>query len=145
MNQHNINISLPNLINICVDEKVGGEICGRLYHCYDEHPVEFSNVIELIREAENLFDHINIPQASTRTRCFQDKEVPPARPVCRPPKAVEPKDILAHTGKLASFVTEVRFRQNSTWQGEVTHMETGERRRFGNTLDYLKMLDQGIK
>ena len=62
-----INISMPNLINICVDEKEHGEISGRIYHCYDKEPMLFNNVVEMLRKIEDLFDRICFPQASTKT------------------------------------------------------------------------------
>ena len=54
-NQLQINISLPNLINICVGQKVEGEISGEIYHCYANEPMRFSNVIEMLKEIENSF------------------------------------------------------------------------------------------
>ena len=58
----------PNLISICVDEIRNGELSGRLYHCYSEEACPFSNVAHLIELAENLFDQIKFPQASTQMR-----------------------------------------------------------------------------
>ena len=140
---YNINISLPNLINICVDEIYEGEIRGRMYHCYDREPVIFSSAVELLMRAEELFDAIRFPQASTRTRQFQEKEaiVNPVRPV----KVVDQRKIILHTGELASFVTGVRFRQGSTWQGDFTRMETGRQCHFSNTLNFLKLLDDYMR
>ena len=66
VSNYKINISAPNLINICVDNNEQKEISGRLYHCYQEEPVLFANVVELIREIESLFDRIAFPQASTK-------------------------------------------------------------------------------
>ena len=137
-----INISMPNLINICVDEKVHGEIRGKLYHCYSKEPVKFDNVISLLTLAEELFDCIRYPQASTKTRCFGE-EVPAARQE-RPEKVVEQLEVIEHQGVLGSFVLCVKFRQNSTWQGEIIWTEKGIRRRFTNTLDFIKLLDGAL-
>ena len=63
----------PNLISICVDEIRNGELSGRLYHCYSEEACPFSNVAHLIELAENLFDQIKFPQASTQMRTFTEK------------------------------------------------------------------------
>ena len=71
--QYKINISAPNLLNICVDQREEGKISGRLYHCYKKEPIVFCDVVELIREAEKLFDAIGFPQASTKTRSFTEK------------------------------------------------------------------------
>ena len=140
--QLNINISLPNLINICVDEVINGEISGRLYHCYSKDPVVFYNIIELLMEAEELFDRLRYPQASTRSRCFMEKER--TAPAPRPEKLQDQKEVIQHRGRRGSFVIGVRFRQNSTWQGEFVTLETGNRRMFSNTLDFLKMIDHEL-
>lgn len=39
-----INLSSPNLISICVDEKKSGEISGRMYHYYQKEPLLFQNI-----------------------------------------------------------------------------------------------------
>ena len=62
--QYRINISAPNLVNVCIDNNENGDISGRMYCCYHEEPVLFSSVIDLIRKMENLFDAISFPQAS---------------------------------------------------------------------------------
>ena len=72
----------PNLISICVDEIRNGELSGRLYHCYSEEACPFSNVAHLIELAENLFDQIKFPQASTQMRTFTDK----SRKTVQPPE-----------------------------------------------------------
>ena len=71
----------PNLISICVDEIRNGELSGRLYHCYSEEACPFSNVAHLIELAENLFDQIKFPQASTQMRTFTEKKI--GRASCR--------------------------------------------------------------
>ena len=140
--QSQINISMPNLINICVDAKNHGEITGKLYHCYTEEPVKFENVIELLTISEDLFDRICYPQASTKSRCFVESA--PAAPAARPQKVTEQIDIICQRGTIGSFVLCVRFRQNSTWQGEIIWLEKGIRRRFANTLDFIKILDSAV-
>ena len=140
--QPQINISMPNLINICVDEKTHGEFSGRLYHCYEKEAEPFYNVVELLRKIEDLFDRICFPQASTKTRCFREEE--PTGRIVRPEKLVEQTKVIEYRGNLGSFVTCVQFRQNSTWQGEVFWMEKGAKRRFANTLDFIKTLDSAL-
>ena len=142
--QPQINISMPNLINICVDKKTHGEISGRLYHCYEKEPVIFGNIIELLKIAEDLFEKLGYPQASTKTRRFYETtEIIPMQGI-RPPKVTEQTEIIKYRGELGSFVTCVRFRQNSTWQGEVFWMERGIRRQFSNTLNFIKTLDSAL-
>lgn len=141
-NHFQINISMPNLINICVDEKAHGEICGRVYHCYSKEAMPFENVVELLKKMEELFDRICFPQASTKSRSFLETEA--LARTQRPEKVISQEDVIQYRGTLGSFVTCVRFRQNSTWQGEMFWMEKEIKRQFVNTLDFIKMLDSAI-
>lgn len=69
--QHaHINISAPNLVNICVDWAENGELSGRVYHCYSTEPETFSNLMHLINLMDAFFDRISFPQASTKPRYF---------------------------------------------------------------------------
>lgn len=140
--QLQINISMPNLINICVNEKEHGEIKGDLYHCYSKEPVAFGNVIELLTVAETLYDTIRYPQASTKTRKFFEGE--DSVQITRPTKVMEQLEVISNRGSLGSFVLCVQFRQNSTWQGEVIWLEKGIRKRFSNTLNFIKILDSAL-
>lgn len=138
-----INISPRNLLNICVDSKEDGEIRGRLYHCYKEEPVRFTSVVELITIAERLFEDIGYPQASTKTRSFEEKKE--AYPLSKLTKVVEQKDLIQHRGEIGTFVTYVQYRQQSTWQGELSWMEQEERYEFYNSLEFIKWIDQSTK
>ena len=140
-----INISAPNLVAICVDEVEHGEISGRLYHCYQQEPVLFFNVIELLREMEELFDTIGFPQASTKTRSFLEKEQQRATQVTRPERVVVQTDIIQNTGGKGTFVTNVRYRQNSTWQGNFFWMEQEKQVEFSNTLEFIRQLDAALE
>ena len=144
MQQYHISISAPNLINICVDEQSSGEICGRLYHCYSEEAVRFLNVIELLREMENLFDVIGFPQASTKTRSFIKHFRQGSVPLDKPEKKVSPESMVQWRGEKGTFITSVRFRQNSTWQGELFWVEKELVQKFSNTLEFIKLIDGNL-
>lgn len=137
-----INISAPNLVNICVDESSDGEVSGRLYQCYDKEPSKFSNVVQLLRIMEAFFDSISFPQAATKARYFVEPEVT-YEP--KPEKITSQEKIIEHTGKKGTFVTYVQYRQNSTWQGEVTWMERGALRQFTSTLEFIKLIDSTLE
>lgn len=141
--QFRINISPPNLINVCVDSTVGGEISGRAYHCYSDEPVAFTSIVELINIAEKLFEEIGYPQASTKTRSFEEK--PEIHPLPRLTKVVKQQDLIKYRGEKGTFVTYVQYRQMSTWQGEISWMEKEEHMKFSNSLEFIKLIDQAVK
>lgn len=136
-----INIFTPDLVNVCVDRSMNGEIVGRLYHRYQEEPLRFSNLVDLLRLMEQFFDAIQFPQASTMSRSFRHPQ-PKAEEIYS--EAGDPEMVLRHTGEAASFVVNVAFRQNSTWQGEVYWVEAQRLHRFSSTLDFIKILDGSL-
>ena len=140
-----VNFRTPNLINICVDHFKEGEIGGRFYHCYSREPIQFMNVVELLREAEKLFDDISFPQASTKTRSFVEKVQVQVSRMQRPEPVVDQECVVGHNGKLGTFVTTVKFRQNSTWQGEFYWLEGEKSLKFSNTLDFIKQIDMALQ
>ena len=135
-------IFVPNLLNVCIDEIDHEEFSGRLYHCYTREPIRFASVVEVIREAEKMFDAISFPQASTKTRCFMEKE---SVSVPRPEKVTDQKDVAAHKGAKGSFLICVRFRQNSTWQGDFRHEESGAVESFSDIVELIKKIDQILR
>lgn len=140
--QYPINISAPNLVNVCVDQICNGEMVGRLYHCYKKDASEFSNVVELVKKVEQLFDRISFPQASTQSRSFVESSSVSGRGCLE--KVVEQEEVVQHRGKCGSFLVCVQFRQNATWQGNLFWAEKGMKKEFSNTLDFIKMMDQAL-
>ena len=123
----------PNLISICVDEIRNGELSGRLYHCYSEEACPFSNVAHLIELAENLFDQIKFPQASTQMRTFTEKSQ----------KTVQ--ELEKERGKKGTMLLYVQYRQRSTWQGMVKWVEGDQEWKFFSELELFKIINQAIQ
>lgn len=44
-----MNLSSPNLVNVCIDTLENGEIRGRMYHYYGEQPVRFESILQLLK------------------------------------------------------------------------------------------------
>lgn len=137
-----VRVFAPNLINICVDERKQGEISGRLYHCYTPHAILFSNVVELLRHAEALYDSIAFPQASTKTRSFGKSDE--NRRAERPEKVQSQEAFIEERGAIGTFLLFVQARQNATWQGEVYWMEQDKKQYFTNVLDFVKIIDHAL-
>lgn len=60
----------PNFINMCIDNINDEELSGRIYHCYSKEPWKFTNILQLIELADDFFDKLEFPQASTSARSF---------------------------------------------------------------------------
>ncbi|MBQ6833741.1 MAG: hypothetical protein IJO55_04915 [Lachnospiraceae bacterium] len=53
-------------------------------------------------------------------------------------------EMLEQKGDLATFVVHVKYRQHSTWQGEVVWAEKNEKRTFRSALELLKLIDNSL-
>lgn len=77
-------------------------------------PVLSQVVAHLIELAENLFDQIKFPQASTQMRTFTDKSQKTVQP---PEKKKSAEELEKERGKKGTMLLYVQYRQRSTWQG----------------------------
>jgi len=144
-NHKSVNISAPNLITICVNGMEQGELQGVFYHYYSEEPVFFDSILDLIRAMEKLFDDLVFPEASTRARSFFEKETEMVYKRGRKEKNVLWENLLSHKGTLGTFITCVKFRQRSTWQGEFYWKEKEEKVFFLSGLEFIRLLYQAVE
>ncbi len=138
-----VNFSAPNLMNICIDRNSSGGAGGRLYHKYIKEPVRFNAVGELLDDMEDLFDMIGYPERSTQQRTFEDLPEPNAKRK-EAVQVTTTDDLLRQSGDLATFVVHVKFRQHSTWQGEVVWAEKNKKCYFRSALELLKLIDGAL-
>lgn len=138
-----VNVSAPNLVNVCIDGAESQFYHGRLYHKYQLEPRLFKDVREMLRIMEELFDLCGYPQSSTQNRSFQDKK---EKSTAKGASQVADMDyVLNQNGDLATFVVHVKYRQHSTWQGEVVWAEKNEKRTFRSALELLKLIDSALE
>ena len=55
------------------------------------------------------------------------------------------KDVAAQRGKLGTFLVSVRYRQNSSWQGEAEWVDSGKIQQFVSVLELLKILSNALE
>lgn len=132
-----------NVVSICIDEIKEELVEGRMYHCYSESPVLFSNQLQLMTEMETLYDRLNFPQASTRDRTLKAGKVQTVK--SKEAEAVrDEQDVKNQVGRKASFIVRVHSRQNATWQGSISWTEKGVTKHFRSALELLKLMDSAL-
>lgn len=131
----------PNFINMCIDNINDGELSGRIYHCYSKEPWKFTNILQLIELADDFFDKLEFPQASTSARSFTSTQF---SVVDRLDKVRSPEDFIENRGQKGTFFLNVRYRQNSSWQGSVTWVEEQREQHFRSALELLKLIDGAL-
>ncbi len=137
-----VDVSAPNLMSICIDENENHEKQGRFYHRYSVEPMLFTDLNSLLIEADRLMDKIDYPQASMRSRNFFDTQENRKEKGAERVKTAD--EILNESGKKATFVVNVQYRQNATWQGKVLWAEAGRSCNFRSALELLKLIDGAL-
>ncbi len=142
IDRQKVDISAPNLMSICIDKDQNHEKQGRFYHRYSAEPVVFTDLNDLLIIADRLMDRIDYPQASMRSRTFFDGK---GDRIEKGAERVRSSDeILSETGKKATFIVNVQYRQNATWQGKVLWAETEKSCNFRSALELLKLIDGAL-
>lgn len=131
----------PNFINMCIDNINDEELSGRIYHCYSKEPWKFTNILQLIELADDFFDKLEFPQASTSARSFTSIQF---SGIDRLDKVRSPEDFIENRGQKGTFFLNVRYRQNSSWQGIVTWVEEQREQHFRSALELLKLIDGAL-
>ena len=155
-----LNLRAPNLVSICVDNVEGREFDGRVYNTTSPTATYFAGVSELLSVLDAYYDEINYPQASTRTRGFIKR--PRVQTVSGQSDgedgnedgsevdtmAVTPQQgsigVMAQRGTKATFVVQVQYRQNATWQGNILWTEKNITQNFRSALELLKLIDGSL-
>ncbi len=134
--------AIPNLINLCVDRSVQGEIGGRIYHGYGKEPWKFDNVVQLLRYLEQFYNGIRFPEASVMLRNFSVAE---HIKETKEWKAVEDREeMLSQRGSCATFLVYVQYRQNATWQGRLLWREKDREVEFRSALELIMLVDNAL-
>lgn len=140
-------IYAPNLVCVCVDKVQKGSYRGRIWHQYSDKAVEYDGTISMIHKMEQLYDQWNFPQSSTRQRGFNERYKKVRVPLSEAGEEetyLDRERVWNENGDKGTFIVRVKYRQNSTWQGEVIWAEKNEKQYFRSALELLKMMDSAL-
>ncbi len=70
MNMEGFHSGAPNLCRVCVDAWAGGEVTGRLYHCYSRQPEPICRTSDVLDSIDRLCDRLNYPARTQQPRHF---------------------------------------------------------------------------
>lgn len=130
-----------NKIYVCVDAYDGSAMDGRVFHEYVDGVNQFSGIKDLLTLMEDFMDEMRFPAASTDSRFFGKaknyEELKGANKMAKEEIVVENKG----NGKKATFIVQVQYRQNATWQGSIKWVEQDEEQMFRSALELIKIID----
>lgn len=119
-----------NYVTLSVDQYLDNVIRGILI-CGDEPKGrECVGFLDFIRQMEQIFEKQGSPVAAVKYRVLA---------ALKPNVVVAEQHISRRNGRLATFVIQVQYRQNASWQGRMVHKETKEKYIFRS---YRQLMNQ---
>ncbi len=142
-----------NLMCICVNGNDNAEYQGEIWTQYQDDPVMFMSVTNMLSQMDDLMDDWDFPQRALAQRHFYKNNVPENTyeekdnilVIDRIKEQNGIRNVQNKKGKFATFVVHVAFRQNATWQGEIIHSEKNEKYHFDSAMEMLTLMDKCIK
>lgn len=141
-------------LRVCVDSCLDREPIGRIYSPVAGH-YGFCGILQMLGGIEELFNLFQYPQPTHETRTFDQRK-----------KRRQLEDVKDHvqggltvddttgqgqtfkmtdeSGRQATFVVSVRFRQNATWQGTIQWIEAKREQHFRSTLEMIRLMDDAL-
>lgn len=130
---------------VCIDGIFHADMTGRLFNPYIRGPIKFFGMIGMVRELENMMDEFSFPESTFRYQTFREENYGPRQKNVREVRRFMSDDILQQKfGEQATFVVQVQFRQNATWQGTIQWLEEKESRKFRSLLEMIKLMDEAL-
>lgn len=135
----------PNLIALCIDERADADYNGRVYDQYREEPVRFRGMLDALRCIEFFLDRMDFPQRSTLPRSFSKQTVVSDDYGKRPAREEIMSNLENKNGEEGTFIVQVKYRQNATWQGQVVWAEKNKKMYFRSALELLRLIDDAMR
>ena len=130
----------PGRLLILVDGYREGDLIGRVYPWWETQEAAFSQLCQLLLTLDGWMDRMDYPQKAVERRSFCDD-------TAAAPRKGRPRPVARRTvpgGNQATFIVQVKYRQNATWQGQVTWAERDRTQTFRSALELLKLLDGAL-
>lgn len=132
----------PNLVCIGIDAYENGDFSGRAWQPYSNEPIAFEGLIDLFLQMDELFDKWEFPQRAQKIRTFaKNDEGNKDEKNLINDKKKRNTTLQDNRGKKDTFIIQVQYRQNSTWQGQVVWAEQNKKEHFRSALELMKLID----
>lgn len=114
---------------VYVDSYENNVLCGRFANPYLKGIHKFTSLADFIVKMEGVINIIDLPET-----CAAD---------CGYRKNFH--DSIIMRGKKDTFSINIRFRQNDSWQGTISWLETNHKQNFRSVLELILLLDSALR
>ncbi len=126
---------------ICVDEHSQDIFEGRLYVSVFEEPAAFKSVHGLIGLMNKALELAGVPHPFFEYRSFEDPKQDKGSSDAKKDVSKKLYDHGRYSGKAATFLVNILYRQNATWQGTVTWVEGDRSVNFRSALELFVLIE----
>ena len=120
---------------VYIDSYDHGVPKGQFYNPYKKETGLFSSLSQMILKLEQCLDEENIPQSFHKIRTFQTES-------CVTPENCISDDV--HNDSKATFVIQVQFRRNTSWQGSFVWLDRRRTEKFRSVLELIYLMDSAL-
>lgn len=133
-------------IIMLVNDVINIEPVGKIISPYIKNPLQIQSFTQFLNKANEFYDEIGIIQRTTAERSFIKKNDLISNYNNMEVVKYMSEDIFkTEVGNMGTFVIKVKYRQHSTWQGEVEWIEKKETKMFRSTMELVKMIDEALE
>lgn len=122
-------------------DRADSDFAGQVYSSFYGAGTDFRGVYGFLNVCEDLFDAMACPQSAVAERSFREKC---AVANIKPAGVVEDMEKILKNNDKNTFVVNVLFRQNASWQGNIQWVNQNKTRSFRSTLELIKLMDSAL-
>ena len=101
-------------------------------------------MLQAIEQIEEFLDDLNFPQKSTIPRTFGNTSAQGMAQAFYRKRDKIMGNLENKNGAEGTFIVQIKYRQNSTWQGQVVWAEENKKVYFRSALELLRLIDGAI-
>lgn len=132
----------PNAAVVCIHSYQ--PFSGEIFHLYSAESVKIRSGYQICVELDRLCDEIGYPISNVSLRSFGNRTESPRRNYREVNRVMSFDQLTEKSGSQGTFMVHVQFRQNATWQGQITWMEKKETQNFRSALELMKLIDSAL-
>lgn len=124
---------------ISIDSYESKLLAGRLWCGHQGKESRFDNLMQLLLLIDKALGELDSPEAYVKCKSFSPPDLRENNTICIPKEVREPEH-----GALATFKLKILFRQNASWQGNVTWVESKQEQSFRSALELIMLIDSAL-
>ena len=120
---------------VCVDSSEKGVWTGRYYNSSLKKGESFRSLVDFLMKMEKTLDQMYFPQSFSAVRRFTQEEET---------ELIGASNEECQTGKAATFLIRILFRQNASWQGSILWLEGKKEESFRSVLELIFLMNDAL-